>query len=185
MRIEVVVHVTLLTFVFSFSWTMTILTRSRRQCMGYGRTWLERKYLLLHHLIILLKLPTNWICCYLKGFLSKKTRRSHSCLGLGAAEVLVQEVKSVLSWKQPKTTFPTTIKHEKHTIDNRAKISDNSNEFLRSLVKIGKIKILHPMRSAIIQNEKSQRTEKWYLRQIIMGIFPVVSIQKQSPGGAL
>ena len=124
---------------------MTILTRSRRQCMGYGRTWLERKYLLLHHLIILFKLPTNWICCYLKGFLSKKTRRSHSCLGLGAAEVLVQELKSVLSWKQPKTTFPTTIKHEKHTIDNRAKISDNSNEFLRSLVKIVKIKILHPI----------------------------------------
>ena len=30
--------------------------------------------------------------------------------------------------------FPTVIKHEKH-IDNKAKISENSNEFLRSLVK--------------------------------------------------
>ena len=30
------------------------------------------------------------------------------------------------------TTFPTIIKHEKHTIDNRAKISGTSDEFLWS-----------------------------------------------------
>ena len=44
------------------------------------------------------------------------------------------------------TAFPTIIKHEKHIIDNRAKISENSNDFLRSLVKSLKIKFLHPMR---------------------------------------
>ena len=37
------------------------------------------------------------------------------------------------------------IKHEKH-IDNRAKISENSNEFLRLLVKTLKIKFLDPKR---------------------------------------
>ena len=36
------------------------------------------------------------------------------------------------------------IKHENHTIDNIAKISDNCNDFLRSLVKSLKIKFLHP-----------------------------------------
>ena len=30
------------------------------------------------------------------------------------------------------TTFPTMIKHEKHIIDNRANISESSDEFLRS-----------------------------------------------------
>ena len=42
-------------------------------------------------------------------------------------------------------TFPTMIKHEKH-IDNRAKISENSDEFLRSLVKSLKTKFLHTMK---------------------------------------
>ena len=32
------------------------------------------------------------------------------------------------------STFPTVIKHEQH-IDNKAKISEKSNGFLRSLVK--------------------------------------------------
>ena len=40
------------------------------------------------------------------------------------------------------------IKHEKH-IDNRAKISENSDEFLRSLVKSLKIKFLHPMKRSV------------------------------------
>ena len=38
---------------------------------------------------------------------------------------------------------------------------------------------------AIIQNEKPQRGEKWYLWPTITRIFPVVSIQKYSPGGIL
>ena len=38
------------------------------------------------------------------------------------------------------------IKHENHTIDKIAKISENSNYFLRSLVKSFKIKFLRPMR---------------------------------------
>ena len=37
------------------------------------------------------------------------------------------------------------IKLEKH-IDNRTKISENSDEFLRSIVKSLKIKFLHPMK---------------------------------------
>ena len=45
--------------------------------------------------------------------------------------------------------FPTKIKHENHTIDNRAKISENSNDFLRSLVKSLKIKFLHPIRRSM------------------------------------
>ena len=43
------------------------------------------------------------------------------------------------------TNFPTMIKHEKHIIDNRAKISD-SNEFLCFSVKSLKIKFLYPIR---------------------------------------
>ena len=46
------------------------------------------------------------------------------------------------------TIFPTMIKLEKH-IDNRAKISENSDEFLRSLVKRLKIKFLHPMKRSM------------------------------------
>ena len=51
------------------------------------------------------------------------------------------------------------IKHEKkkkkksekkqHIIDNTAKISENSNGFLRSLVKCLKIKLLHPLRRSM------------------------------------
>ena len=39
--------------------------------------------------------------------------------------------------------------HEKRTIDNRDKIPENSNEFLRSLVKSLKIKFLHSMTKSI------------------------------------
>ena len=46
------------------------------------------------------------------------------------------------------TTFPAMIKHEKH-IDNRAKISESSSKFLRSLVKSLKIMVLHPMKRSI------------------------------------
>ena len=40
------------------------------------------------------------------------------------------------------------IKHEKH-IDNRAKIAEDSDEFLRSSVKSLKIKFLHPMKRCV------------------------------------
>ena len=40
------------------------------------------------------------------------------------------------------------IKHEKH-IDNRAKSSESSDEFLHSLVKNLMIKFLHPMKKSI------------------------------------
>ena len=40
------------------------------------------------------------------------------------------------------------IKHEKHT-DNRAKRSENSDEFLRSLVKSLKKKFFHPMKRSV------------------------------------
>ena len=45
-------------------------------------------------------------------------------------------------------TFPTMIKHEKH-IDNRAKTSENSDEFLRSLAKSLKIKFLYPLKRSM------------------------------------
>ena len=41
------------------------------------------------------------------------------------------------------------MKHENHAIDNKAKISENSNDFLHSLVKSLKIKSLHPMRQSM------------------------------------
>ena len=44
-------------------------------------------------------------------------------------------------------TFPTMIRHEKH-IDNKAKISENYNEFLHSLVKNLNIKVLHLKRES-------------------------------------
>ena len=47
------------------------------------------------------------------------------------------------------SAFPTMIKRENHTIDNNAKISENSNDFLHSLVKSLKIKSLHPMRQSM------------------------------------
>ena len=82
-------------------------------------------------------------------------------------------------------TFPTMIKHEKH-IDNRAKPSENSDELIPWLFgkKFGhKVFISHKKvhENAIIQNEKSQSTEKRYLWPAIARIFPVASIQKQSP----
>ena len=57
------------------------------------------------------------------------------------------------------------IKLEKH-IDNRAKISENSDEFLCSLVKSFKDKVFTSHEkvheNAIIQNEEPQRAEKCY-----------------------
>ena len=55
------------------------------------------------------------------------------------------------------------IKLEKH-IDNKPKISDNSDEFLRSLAKKSEDKVLTSHEkahdNAIIQNKKPQRAEK-------------------------
>ena len=51
-------------------------------------------------------------------------------------------------------------KHEKRIIDNRAKISENSNEFPLSLVKCLKTKFLR--QNSIVPNEKLQRSEKLY-----------------------
>ena len=41
------------------------------------------------------------------------------------------------------------IKHDYHTMDNIAKISENCNDFLCSLVKSLKIKFLYPMRRSM------------------------------------
>ena len=55
-------------------------------------------------------------------------------------------------------------KHEKHFIDNRDKVPESSDELLRSLVKILKIKSLtfhgKVYENAVNQNEKPQGTEK-------------------------
>ena len=62
-------------------------------------------------------------------------------------------------------TFATTIKHKKH-IDNRAKISENSDEFLGSLLKSLKIEFLHPMkRSARMLSFKMRNLKR--LKNII------------------
>ena len=66
--------------------------------LGLWKDVAGKKSLSLHHLIILLKLPTNWICFCLQGFFAEKTRKSQSYLALGAEKVLVQEVQLVLSW---------------------------------------------------------------------------------------
>ena len=80
------------------------------------------------------------------------------------------------------------IKHEKHIIDNRAKVlrtlwipSLFSKKFKDKVFTSHKK--VH--KNAIIQNEKPQRAEKWYLQPAITRIFSVVSIQKQSLGGVL
>ena len=52
-------------------------------------------------------------------------------------------------------------KHEKRIIGNRAKISENSNEFPLSLVKCLKTKFLR--QNSIVPNEKPQRSKKLYL----------------------
>ena len=64
------------------------------------------------------------------------------------------------------TTFPTMIKLEKH-IDNRVKISENSDEFLCSLVKSLKIKFLHPMKRCMRMLSFKMRN----LRGLKNGIF--------------
>ena len=68
-------------------------------------------------------------------------------------------------------------KHEKHFIDNRDKVPESSDELLRSLVKILKIKSLtfhgKVYENAVNQNEKPQGTEKWYIPSGIMKIFSV------------
>ena len=74
------------------------------------------------------------------------------------------------------------IKHEKHIIDKRGQ--DNSNDFFRSLVKSLKITFLHPMwRSMSMLLFKMRNFEE--LKNAVLSIFPVVSIQKQSPGDVL
>ena len=63
------------------------------------------------------------------------------------------------------TAFPTMIKHENHAIENRANISENSDDFLRFLVKSSKIKILHPIRRSMtmlsfkMRNLKEQQND--------------------------
>ena len=60
------------------------------------------------------------------------------------------------------TNFPTMIKHEKHIIDNRAKISENSNEFLCFSVKSLKIKFLYPLKSPWeCYHSKWETSEGW------------------------
>ena len=65
------------------------------------------------------------------------------------------------------TTFPTMVYFSKKFEDKVSTSHEKVHE------------------NAIIQNEKHQRAEKWYLRPTIMRISQVVSIQKQSPGGVL
>ena len=77
-------------------------------------------------------------------------------------------------------------KHEKHIIDNRDKIPENSNEFLLSLVKSLKIKFLQSMarsmRMLSIKMRKLKGLKKDIFKQQSCGFFQST---KQSPGGVL
>ena len=63
------------------------------------------------------------------------------------------------------TTFPTMTNMKKDVINNRDRIPENSNEFLRSLVKSLKIKFLHSMAKSIrmlsikIRNRKGLKND--------------------------
>ena len=97
-------------------------------------------------------------------------------------EELFEKIMQVTNVNKRFTALPTMIKHEKHIMNNRAKLSENSYGFLRSLGKKFEDKVFTSHEkvheNAIIQNEKAERAEKWYFRPAIMRIFPVVSIRK-------
>ena len=58
-------------------------------------------------------------------------------------------LKGVLEWLGKSYNLSNNDRHEKHIIDNRAKLSKNPDGFLRSLVKALKIKFLHLMRRSM------------------------------------
>ena len=82
------------------------------------------------------------------------------------------------------TNFPRMIKHEKHT-DNFWGLWWIPSRFSKKFKD--KVFTSHEKvhENVLIQNGKPQRDEKGYLWSTITRIFPVVSIQKQSPGGVL
>ena len=63
-------------------------------------------------------------------------------------ETNMKKIMQITNVNKIFATFTTMIKHEKH-IHNRAKVSENFDEFLRSLVKSLKIKFLDPMRRSV------------------------------------
>ena len=91
---KVVVQVTLWTFVIFILCTPTVLTRSRRQSMGYGRTWLERNR--CHYIIWSFCSSYQWIGSVFASKVSLP--KSQSYLAHGAGNLLLEEVQPVLSW---------------------------------------------------------------------------------------
>ena len=81
-------------------------------------------------------------------------------------------------------TFPTIIEHEKH-IDYRAKISENSDEILRSLVKCLKIKVLHPMKRTVRMLSFKMRNlgglENYIFDQQLRGFFQSSAFKSTRP----
>ena len=70
--------------------------------------------------------------------------------GLKQHETNLEKIMLVTNVNKKFTTFPTMIKDEKHIIDDRAKIiSEDSNEYLPSLIRSLKIKFLHLMRRSM------------------------------------
>ena len=71
----------------------------------------------------------------------------------------------VINGNKKFTTFPTMTNMKKDVINNRDRIPENSNEFLRSLVKSLKIKFLHSMAKSIrmlsikIRNRKGLKND--------------------------
>ena len=76
--------------------------------------------------------------------------------------ILLKKIMQITNVHKRFTAFPTMIRHEKHTIDSRAKISENSNDLLCSLVKSLKIKFLHPTRrSWQCYHSKCETSKSW------------------------
>ena len=92
----------------------------------------------------------------------------------------------VINGNKKFTTCPTMTNMKKHVIDNRDRIPENSNEFLRSLVKRLKIKFLHSMARSMRMLSIKVRNRKGLKNDIFNEqSWEFFHSTKQSSGGAL
>ena len=92
----------------------------------------------------------------------------------------------VINGNKKFTTFPTMTNMKKDVINNRDRIPENSNEFLRSLVKSLKIKFLHSMARSMRMLSIKARNLKGLKNDIFNEqSWEFFQSTKQSSGGAL
>ena len=92
----------------------------------------------------------------------------------------------VINGNKKFTTCPTMTNMKKHVIDNRDRIPENSNEFLRYLVKRLKIKFLHSMTRSMRMLSIKVRNRKGLKNDIFNEqSWEFFHSTKQSSGGAL